>query len=67
MSLWKIYKRKQFIKDLELKIIKTKSSIEEIHQVFQKPYTKKKAIELDELCFKLCIYLKALNRIKKWK
>lgn len=63
MSIFKIYKRINFIKDLELKIIKTKSSIEEIHQVFQKPYSKKKALELDVLSFRLCVYLKALKKV----
>jgi len=63
MSIFKIHKRINFIKDLELNIIRTKSSIEELHQGFL-PYSKKKAIQLDALSHKLCIYLKALNRVR---
>lgn len=65
MNLFKIIKRIKFIKDLKLKIIRTQTSIEMIHQNFLKPYTKKKALELDFYSHRLCIYLKALNKINR--
>lgn len=65
MNPFKIVKRIRFIKELELKIIRTQTSIEMIHQNFLKPYSKKKALELDELSFRLCLYLRTLNRIHK--
>lgn len=64
MSIFKIHKKIDFIKKLELNIIKTKSSIEEVHQGFLKPYNKKKALELDTLSHRLCVYLKALEKVR---
>ena len=65
MNPFKIRKRLKLIKELELKIIKTESSIEEIHISFLKPYRKQKALEMDRYCHLLHVYKKALQKIYK--
>ena len=63
MNIFKILKRIKFIKKLKLKIIKTETSINLIHQTFLSPYNKQKAIELNRYVHLLIIYKKALNKI----
>jgi hypothetical protein len=63
MNVFKIIKKIKFIKDLKLKIIKTETSINLIHQTFLSPYSKQKALELNRYVHLLIIYNKALNKI----
>lgn len=65
MNPFKVIKRVKLIKDLELKIIKTETSMELIHINFLKPYKKQKALEMDKYYHLLSIYKKALNKIYK--